>query len=110
MMKHRPKRAMNSVFVGDHPTICACSVEKLGLDGDCSVHRSKSAIKPELCALLRRKIRAIGMMESQRAHRRLGLHHVALRQLHTDLFRMQQLPDALLARHVSTRGIAEAVA
>src|SRR5207244_5413693 len=58
----------------------------------------------------RRKVRAIGMVEHQRAHARLRVHHHAVGEPHADIFGLQQLPEALLVVEVRARRITEAVA
>jgi len=40
------------------------------------------------------EIRAVRVMKNQRADARLRVHHEALSELHADLFRLQELPDA----------------
>src|SRR5579885_3339140 len=49
-------------------------------------------------------------MEDQSADARFRFHHHAFRELNTDLFRVDQLPDALLVVEVGAGRVTEAVA
>ncbi len=50
------------------------------------------------------------MMEHERAHAGFWVHHEAFGQLHANLLRLQQLPDAGLILQGGAGGVAEAVA
>src|SRR5579864_8908332 len=63
-----------------------------------------------LSLLASREIGAVGMVKHESAHAGLGFHHPAIRQMYADLFRLQQIPDALLVFHARTGPIAKAVA
>ncbi len=55
------------------------------------------------------EVDAIGVVENQRAHARLGLHHHALGEVYADVLRPQQVPEALLIVEIGARRIAEAI-
>src|SRR6266568_2834063 len=48
-----------------------------------------STVRSVISGIARRKIRAIRVMEYQRAHAGLRVHHEAFRQLHADFFGFQ---------------------
>ena len=50
------------------------------------------------------------MVEGDRAHARLRLHHHAFGQMYADILGLEQFPYALLIVQVGTRRIADAVA
>src|ERR1700756_1422867 len=56
------------------------------------------------------EIRAVRVMQHQRAHARFRIHHEALRKLHADFFRLQELPKPRLILEMGARWIAKAVA
>ena len=55
------------------------------------------------------EVGAIRMLKHKRTHAGLRIHHEALRQLHADLFRPQQLPNSRLIFQIRARRIAKAV-
>ena len=56
---------------------------------DNRVDRGSAAIFVFFASLLRHEVRAVRVMEHQRAHARLRLHHHPFRQLHADVLRTQ---------------------
>src|SRR5579864_7771198 len=64
---------------------------------------------PSRFGLVRREVRAVGVVEHHGADARLRVHHHALGQVHADFFGLQQRPEALLVIEVGTCGIPEAV-
>src|ERR1700729_1423212 len=56
------------------------------------------------------EVRAIGMMEDQRADAGFGVHHHAFGEMYADFFRFQKHPYAGLVVEIRTGGIAETVA
>jgi len=48
--------------------------------------------------------------ESPLGYARFRVHHVTFRQLHANLFRLQEFSDACLVLKVGARGVAETVA
>src|SRR5260370_1460446 len=50
------------------------------------------------------------MVEYQRTHAGLGLHHHAFSESHADVLRPQQFPETLLIVQIGARGVAETVA
>src|SRR2546427_463826 len=72
--------------------------------------RSTSAAERRFRGFARREVHAVRVMEYQRAHARLRLHHHAFGEFHPDIFRMQQFPDAELVVEVRASRVAETVA
>jgi hypothetical protein len=57
----------------------------------------------------RREVRAVGMVEHQRADAGCRVHHHAFGELHADVFGTQQFPHRQLVVQVGAGGVAEAV-
>src|SRR6185437_2395828 len=58
------------------------------------VHHGLPRNHPARRLIADRKIAAVGVVEDQRRSRSLGLHHHPVGQGHSDLLRLQQLPDS----------------
>ena len=69
--------------------------------------RAKSGFVVEIADA---EVRAIGMLENERADAGFGIHHHAFGKLHADFFGAQKLPDADLIIEIRARGISKAVA
>src|SRR5882724_12870830 len=55
------------------------------------------------------KVSAVRMLKRKRAYTRFRIHHEPYRQLHADIFRLQQFPEPSLVLKVRTCRIAEAI-